>query len=134
MKFSDLQGMQRELYDTVVWAERVIFVVPEYNRETPSEYIEMAHQFIRGEFKEFWSNRIFAFAGVSSGFGGREPLYYSWKVFHYAINNLGTTNVHVSPYHFQSVYTGEQFDEAGNFIGNEKYKTNIQTFVDRVTS
>lgn len=127
---ADLQGKQKELYDLVVASQRVVWVVPEYNRMMPSEYVAMIHQFLTKSFMPFWENKVFGFVGVSSGVGGREPIYTSDKVFNYAINSMSVAGSHVSPFHFQSTFTGDQFDTSGAFIGNEKYAASIQKFVD----
>lgn len=119
-----------ELYKLVAKSEKVVFVVPEYNRMVPAEYAAFIHQFQKKEFADFWQNKTFAFVGVSSGVGGREPIYISEKVFNYAINSNGFKGSFVSPFHFQSTFTGEQFDEKGEFIGHDKYKEGMQKFVE----
>lgn len=125
----ELDPKQEELVDSIVWAERILWVIPEYNRDVPMEVTGFVDQFLTKSWPELWSNKIFGVAGVSSGIGGRDPIMYFWRVFNYAITKVGQ-NSWVSPYHFQSLFTGDQFDEQGNFKGTEVYASGLKTFVE----
>ncbi len=129
---AEVTAFQQAILDAIIKADHVIWVVPEYNRNMPAEMIAFLEHFGNKTYPALWNDRVHAIVGVSSGIGGREPIYQLMKMFSYVIDNYGGHNCYISPHSFQSINTGEQFDAQNNFIGDERFAANATKFVTKL--
>ncbi len=125
----NLTAFQQELTDTWAAADLVFFVVPEYNWITSPQFINMLHQLGDTPFKHLFDNKVFAFAGVSNGRGGRQPAIQMTTILNKLINFLDGYSV-VSARIYESHETQKNIDESGHSLGNETYDRTAKAFID----
>ncbi|GAA4436664.1 hypothetical protein GCM10023091_14800 [Ravibacter arvi] len=118
---SNLTVFQQRLITTWAQAELVVFVVPEYNWMTGGELINAYHQLGSRHFHTLFNDRVFAFAGVSNGKGGRLPCIEMSTMLGKIINVLNGDSV-ISPKIFESQYTQDVLDENGVSKGDASYE------------
>jgi len=123
-----LTPFQRTLVDQWKEADLVLFVVPEYNWFTGGELFNTFHQVGNQKFRYLFHNKTFAFAGVSSGRGGRLPGIEMTTMVNKITAALGGQSV-VCPLLFESQYTADNLDEEGNSLGNAVYDKAAREFV-----
>lgn len=113
-----------------VWGEAdiVIFTVPEYNWITSGELINAMHQLGGSPFAHLFNNKVFAFAGVSSGRGGRMPCLEMTTLTNKLISFLYQHSI-VSPKLFESHETGNNLTDNGESTGNKIYEKGVSDFV-----
>ncbi len=125
-------GNLSEFQDTLIsgWkaADLVLFVVPEYNWITGGELINAFHQLGSMHFRSLFDNKVFAFAGVSDGKGGRRPGIEMTTLVNKLISVLGGHSF-VSPKIFESQRTQDALDETGGSKGDASYEKAAANFV-----
>lgn len=121
-----------EFQDTLIsnWkeADLVLFVVPEYNWITGGELINAFHQLGSKHFRSLFNNKVFAFAGVSNGKGGRRPCIEMTTLVNKLISVLDGHSF-VSPKVFESQRTQDALDESGRSKGDASYEKAAANFV-----
>jgi len=122
---------QQDILDVLAAVKHVIWVIPEYNRGVPAEFLSFTHHFGTKKYPFIWNDKVHSVVGVSSGIGGREPIFHFAKAFNYLISDVNGVNCYVSAYSLQSINTQDNLDESGNFIGDQRYADNAAKFVDR---
>lgn len=119
---------QKELIEGWEAAQLVIVISPEYNWFPTAELINTLHQLGSRDYKHLFDNKVFAFAGVSSGRGGRIPTMQLTTIYNKIINVFSTGAV-ASSKTFESQFTSKVLDVDGNSLGNEEYDKGLQAFV-----
>lgn len=109
-------------------ADLVLFVVPEYNWITGGEIINAFHQLGNRHFHWLFDNKVFAFAGVSDGKGGRRPGIEMTTLVNKLISVLNGHSF-VSPKIFESQRTQDALDEGGRSKGDASYEKAAANFV-----
>lgn len=125
----NLTPFQQELTANWEAADLVIFAIPEYNWATTPQFDNAIHQLGGSAFKHLFDNKVFAFAGVSSGRGGRQPALNATTVVNKMISFSNSYSV-VSPKLFESHETAANVDENGHFQGHEVYAKTTRAFAE----
>lgn len=120
---------QKNLLDSWGEADLVYILSPEYNWLITPELSNMTNHFSGSQHKHLYNNKVFAFAGVSSGIGGRLPTMQLSSVFEKLIFYLKQQSV-CSPNKFESHYTPKELDENGEFLLNEGFEQRLTYFID----
>lgn len=124
----NLSTFQENLVSNWKEADLVLFVVPEYNWITGGELINAFHQLGSRHFQALFHNKVFAFAGVSNGKGGRRPGLEMTTLVNKVISVLNGDSI-VSPKIFESQYTQNELDENGGSKGDASYEKAAAGFV-----
>lgn len=126
---ANLSEFQKGLVEAWSSAELVVFAAPEYNWTTSGQLINAVHQLGSPNFAHLFNDKVFAFAGVSAGRGGRLPAVELSMLFNKMINFLNQYSV-VSPRLLESHETGKNLGNEGESQGNEAYDKACAAFVD----
>lgn len=124
-----LTPFQQQLLGGWDSAKLVFVISPEYNWFPSAELINMLHQLGSRQHKNLFDGKVFAFAGVSNGRGGRIPTMQLTTVYNKLINVLSTHSFS-SGKTFESQFTQNVLDENGNSLGNAEYDKGLKAFVD----
>jgi chromate reductase, NAD(P)H dehydrogenase (quinone) len=124
-----LSDFQQAVYAGMSNADIVFFLSPEYNWFPSAEIINIVHVFGSKEYKECWSNKLFATCGISNGRGGRIPAVQLSYVINKLINVMDLQSV-VSAKMFESQFTNKVLDENGHSLGHEEYDHGLIQFVN----
>jgi chromate reductase len=122
-------AFQTNLIRSINEANLVITLSPEYNWFPSAELVNMIHQLGTREFAYLFENKVFAFAGVSSGKGGRLPAMQLSNVFEKIISYFHVHSI-TSPKKFEGHYIHQEIDVDGKFIGTDAFKAATKRFVD----
>lgn len=123
-----LTSFQKQLLGSMQEAQVIIIISPEYNYTTTPEILNMLHRLGDRNFKYLFDNKVFAFAGVSTGKGGKTPALHLTSILNKIISYLNLDSF-VSARFFESHFTKEVLDEEGNSKGNEIYDAGLNDFV-----
>lgn len=124
----NLSDFQNTLISNWKAADLVLFVVPEYNWITGGEIINAFHQLGNRHFHSLFDSKVFAFAGVSNGKGGRRPGIEMTTLVNKLISVLNGHSF-VSPKIFESQTTQDALDEEGQSKGDASYEKAAANFV-----
>jgi chromate reductase, NAD(P)H dehydrogenase (quinone) len=124
-----LTDFQSELITAWGNADLVFFVTPEYNFTVNGDLLNAFHQLGSKDFAHLFNNKVFAFAGVSSGRGGKTPCLDLTTVVNKIINFSNQYSV-VSPRIYESHETHKNLDENSDSVGNLIYESSVKAFVD----
>jgi chromate reductase, NAD(P)H dehydrogenase (quinone) len=124
-----LTDFQSELITAWGNADLVFFVTPEYNFTVNGDLLNAFHQLGSKDFAHLFNNKVFAFAGVSSGRGGKVPCLELTTVVNKIINFSNQYSV-VSPRIYESHETHKNLDENADSVGNKIYEDSVKAFVD----
>jgi chromate reductase, NAD(P)H dehydrogenase (quinone) len=124
-----LTDFQSELITAWGNADLVFFVTPEYNFTVNGDLLNAFHQLGSKDFAHLFNNKVFAFAGVSSGRGGKVPCLELTTVVNKIINFSNQYSV-VSPRIYESHETHKNLDENSDSVGNLIYENSVKAFVD----
>jgi len=122
-----LTPFQEDLISAWEAADLVFFAVPEYNWTTTPQFDNAIHQLGGQPFKHLFDNKVFAFVGVSSGRGGRQPALDGTTVVNKMISFSNSYSI-VSPKIFESHETAVNLNETGHFNGHEIYSRTTRAF------
>jgi chromate reductase len=125
----NLSPFQQHLVNSMSGAGVVILVVPEYNWTMPAELANFIHRMGDKPFLDLFSDKVFAFVGVSSGKGGRQPVVQLTYILGKIISFFELDTL-VSSKLFESHFTKDVLDENGNSLGNIAYDTGLEKFVN----
>ena len=129
MDLGGLSGFQKGLIEAWDRSSLIFVVSPEYNWFPSAELVNMVHQLGNRTFAHLFENKVFAFAGVSSGRGGRLPSMQLSAVFEKLISHLNKLSV-CSPAKFESHYSTKEVSESGDFELDSEYKGHLHRFID----
>jgi chromate reductase, NAD(P)H dehydrogenase (quinone) len=124
-----LTDFQSELITAWGNADLVFFVTPEYNFTVNGDLLNALHQLGSKDFAYLFNNKVFAFAGVSAGRGGKVPCLELTTVVNKIINFSNQYSV-VSPRIYESHETHKNLDENSDSVGNKIYEDAVKAFVD----
>lgn len=125
----NLTPFQQQLVNAMGGAGVIILVVPEYNWTMPAELANFIHRMGDKPFLDLFNNKVFAFVGVSTGKGGRQPVVQLTYILGKIISFFELDTL-VSSKLFESHYTKEALDENGLSLGNIGYDTGLEKFLD----
>lgn len=126
---TNLSPFQMNLLDGLSDAHVVFVISPEYNWSTTPELLNMYDLLGNREFSHIFNNKVFAFAGVSTGKGGKTPCLHLIQITHKIIS-FTQNHAIVSPKIFESHFTKEMLDEGGFSKGDETYMNHLQDYAD----
>ena len=124
-----LTDFQRELLTAWEKADLVFFVTPEYNFTVNGDLLNALHQLGSKDFAHLFHDKVFAWAGVSAGRGGKNPCLDLTTVINKIINFSNQYSV-VSPRIFESHETHKNLDENADSVGNKIYEDGVKAFLD----
>lgn len=124
-----LTPFQQELISAWEASDLLFFAIPEYNWTTTPQFDNTIHQLGSQAFKHLFDNKVFAFAGISSGRGGRQPALDATTVVNKLVSFANLYSI-VSPKIFESHETGQNLDENGHFHGHEIYAKTARAFAE----
>jgi len=126
---NNLTHFQNSLIQNWQKSDIIIFASPEYNWTTNGEVFIMLDQLGNKTFEHLFENKVFAFSGVSSGRGGRQPALDVAKVVSKLISFQNKFSI-VSSKIFESHETGKNLLENYQSAGNIIFETGVNNFVD----
>ncbi len=129
LSIKSLTSYQKQVYDSVAQADVVFFLSPEYNWTMSAEILNLFHHFGSKEFFKMWEGKTFAFAGVSTGRGGKMPAIDMSRVVGKIVGFFGFKSF-ISPKIFESQLTVKALDANGASLGNEGYDKGLSDFID----
>ena len=124
-----LTDFQAEFMGAWEKADLVFFVTPEYNFTVNGDLLNALHQLGSKDFAHLFHDKVFAFAGVSAGRGGKTPCLELTTVINKIINFSNQYSV-VSPRIFESHETHKNLDENAESTGNKIYEDGVKAFVN----
>lgn len=127
LKADALTTFQKELIEVMDEANVHIIISPEYNWSTTPEILNMLHYLPNKPFQHLFSNKVFAFVGVSTGKGGKAPALHLMQILNKLIS-FGNNESVVSARIFESHFTKEVLDADGNSLGNTLYDDGLKAF------
>jgi len=125
----DLTEFQSLLIETWAESDLVIVLTPEYNWFPTAEIINTVNHLASDSNKDLWDNKVFAFAGVSTGRGGRMPAVQLTYVFNKVIAYTHSHSI-CSPKIYESQFTARDINEDGHIEENEGTQKAIARFID----
>lgn len=126
---AQLSSFQKDWIHSLDKAGLILMTVPEYNWITSGQLINAVHQTASPDFQHVFQNKVFAFAGVSSGRGGRLPSIEMQTLTNKVISFTNSYSI-VSPKIFESHETDKNLDENGKSLGNSLYDRTLEDFVN----
>lgn len=129
LSMSNLSSYQKSVFQAVSESDIVFFLSPEYNWTVSAEILNMFNQFGSKEFHQMWENKVFAFAGISAGRGGRMPALDMSRVVSKLVSFFGFSSV-ISPKVFESQLTPQALGPNGESLGNEMFDSGLAQFVE----
>lgn len=119
----------QELLLNAMDRSKVVFVLsPEYNWFPSAELINMVHQLANHDHYKIFNNTVFAFAGISTGAGGRMPTVQLSYLFDKILNVYNMDSI-TSPKKFEARFIGEALDADGKSLGNLEFDKGLSDFV-----
>ncbi|MBI1305101.1 MAG: NADPH-dependent oxidoreductase [Bacteroidetes bacterium] len=128
LDINNLTPFQEKLISAWDQSDLIILISPEYNWFPSAELVNMIHQVGNHDFAHLFDKKVFAFAGVSSGRGGRLPGIQMSSVFDKLISHLHKVSV-CSPSKYESHYSPDELSEDGEFVLNTPYRKHMKKFV-----
>jgi chromate reductase len=125
----NFSAFQQQLADGMTEANCIIIITPEYNWSTTPEILNWLHRFGDKRFKHLFENKVFATVGVSTGKGGKAPALHLHSILNKIISFTDLNSI-VSAKIFESHFTKEVLDVAGNSLGNAMYDVGLEDFAN----
>lgn len=123
-----LSKFQEKMIKAWSKADLVIVISPEYNWFPTAEIINTVNHLGSESNKDLWDNKVFAFAGVSTGRGGRMPAVQLTTVFNKIISYTHSNSI-CSPKIYESHFTTRSIDEDGRIKEDDDVEKAIKRFV-----
>ena len=125
----NLSAFQSALISNWETANLVIMAIPEYNWLPNAELINAVNHLGGRDFMHLFNNKTFAFAGTSSGRGGRQPALEMTMMLNKVIS-FGNQFSVVSPRVFEAHEIPKNLDATGQSLGNEVFEKGTKAFLD----
>jgi chromate reductase len=119
---------QHNLVNSMIAANAIIIITPEYNWSTTPEILNWLHRFGDKKFADLFNEKVFATVGVSTGKGGKAPAIHLHSILNKIISFTDLNSV-VSPKIFEAHFTKEVLDENGNSLGNPMFDAGLNDFI-----
>jgi chromate reductase len=123
----NLSTFQKNLIDSWNEAQVVIICSPEYNWTAGGEFFILTDHLSSRQFSHLFQNKVFAFAGTSSGRGGRLPALEAGKVISKIISFQNQLSV-LSPKIFEAHEIGQNLSEESVSTGNPVFESGVRDF------
>ncbi len=127
--FNNLTDFQKNLYNSMSSSKLIFILTPEYNWMPSAEIIQFVNQMTSKEYNDMWNNKVFAFAGVSSGRGGRIPAIQLSNMVNKILNVFNYESM-VSAKIFESQFTLEALSAEGESLGNTQFDKGLDDFIN----
>lgn len=124
-----LSAFQQKLTSSMLEADLVILISPEYNWSTTPEILNFLHRFGDKQFASIFSNKTFSMVGVSTGKGGKTPALHLTSILNKIISFMNLDSI-VSPKIFEAHYTKEALNEHGESMGNVIFDNGLSDFLN----
>jgi len=128
VKTETLTDFQYKLLKALDDSHLVFILTPEYNWFPSAELVNMVHQLANDEHMHVFNNKVFAFAGVSSGGGGRLPIIQLSYMFDKILNVFNMDSM-TSPKKFEAKFINKVLDAKGVSMGNPEFDKGLNDFV-----
>ena len=125
---ANLTPFQSKLIESIKNSKIVFVLTPEYNWAPSAELVNLIHQLATNELIHIFDNKVFAFAGVSSGGGGRLPIIQLSYMFDKILNVFNTDSI-TSPKKFEAKFISKVLDPEGNSLGNPEFDKGLNDFI-----
>jgi len=125
---NNLSDYQSKLIQIWAKSDLIVFCSPEYNWTTNGEVFIMFDQLGSKNFEYLFENKVFAFAGVSSGRGGKIAALDVSKVVNKLVSFQNKLSI-VSPKIYESHETGKNILEDFKSSGNIVFEAGVLNFV-----
>ena len=125
---NNLSDYQSKLIQIWAKSDLIVFCSPEYNWTTNGEIFIMFDQLGSKNFEYLFENKVFAFAGVSSGRGGKIAALDVSKVVNKLVSFQNKLSI-VSPKIYESHETGKNILEDFKSSGNIVFEAGVLNFV-----
>jgi chromate reductase len=123
-----LSPFQEELIRHWAESDLIVLVTPEYNWLPSAELINMFNHLGSDNHKELFTDKVFAFSGVSTGTGGRLPAVQLSTMVQKIIGFLNLSSV-CSPHIFEAQQAASSLTDQGNRNHNEVFNQSLDRFV-----
>lgn len=120
---------QQHLTNSMIVANAILVITPEYNWSTTPEILNWLHRFGERRFAAHFQDKVFATVGVSTGKGGKAPAIHLHSVLNKIISFTNLDSV-VSSRIFESHFTKDVLDEHGKSLGNPMFDAGLNDFID----
>lgn len=124
-----LTDFQKKLFKGFEESQIVLVLTPEYNWFPSAELVNMVHTLGSSKFSYLFDNKVFGFAGVSTGKGGRMPAVQLSYVFDKVISFFHKHSV-TSSRKFESHFTTKMIDEDGAIHEEGVFKDAVAEFIE----
>jgi chromate reductase len=125
---SSLTPFQSNLVSSWENADLVIICSPEYNWTANAELFIMLDRLGSKAFQHLFHERTFAFAGVSSGRGGRQPALDLQRVMGKVVSFMGGESI-ISPKIFEAQEVELNIGPGGSAIGESRFHIFLNDFL-----
>jgi chromate reductase len=125
----EMSDFQKKMVDSWAKSDLIIVLSPEYNWFPTAELINTVNHMGSEKYKDLWDNKVFAFAGVSAGRGGRMPAVQLTYVFNKIISYTHSKSI-CSPKIYESHFTAKDIDRDGKMKEDSDTKKAIERFID----
>ncbi len=125
---NNLSDYQSKLIQIWAKSDLIVFCSPEYNWTTNGEIFIMFDQLGSKNFEYLFENKVFAFAGVSSGRGGKIAALDVSKVVNKLVSFQNKLSI-VSSKIYESHETGKNIQEDFKSTGNIAFEAGVLNFV-----
>ena len=125
---NNLSDYQSKLIQIWAKSDLIVFCSPEYNWTTNGEIFIMFDQLGSKNFEYLFENKVFAFAGVSSGRGGKIAALDVSKVVNKLVSFQNKLSI-VSPKIYESHETGKNILDDFKSSGNIVFEAGVLNFV-----
>lgn len=124
----NLSSFQENLITNWRNADLIITISPEYNWSATPELLNMYNAIGVKDYIDLFTEKTFAFVGVSSGKGGKMPCLQLIQVVGKLVSFSNSQSI-ISPKIFESHFTKDVIDENGNSLGNDMYDKGLLDFI-----
>jgi chromate reductase len=123
----NLSPFQSQLVEGWRNADLIVLCSPEYNWTANGEVFIMLDRIGSRKFQDLFEEKVFAFCGVSSGRGGRQPALDMQKVLGKVVSFLGGISI-VSSKILEAHDTEKNLNETGFSNGNQVFERSAEDF------
>ena len=126
---NNLTAFQDKLLNAIHYSKVVFVLSPEYNWFPSAELVNMIHQLATNQHFHIFNNSVFAFAGISTGSGGRMPTIQLSYLFDKILNVYNMDSI-TSPKKFEARFISAALDENGTSLGNAEFDKGLNDFIN----
>lgn len=124
----ELSPFQTKLVNLWESSDLIFICSPEYNWTANAELFIMLDRLGSKPFRHLFEDKTFAFVGVSSGRGGRQPALDLQRVLSKVVSFMGWFSL-VSPKIFEAQEVEQNIAEDGSPTGSSRFHSFLEDFV-----